>query len=92
MLALMSTAKPAFLEIDNDKFKTIMKISSEDGIEQRKDRSEKDEDASKTLQLLRIKGFPRLLPEGIVSRIFFFFFKKEDTCTVIDRTFSDSYS
>ncbi|XP_043260087.1 F-box/LRR-repeat protein 3-like [Colletes gigas] len=65
MLALMSTAKSTFLEIDNDKFKTIMKISNEDSIPQKKDRSGKDEDASKTLQLLRIKGFPRLLPEGI---------------------------
>lgn len=64
MLALMNTSKPAFLEIDNDKFKTIMKISNEDSIEQKNDRSGKDEDASKTLQLLRIKGFPRLLPEG----------------------------
>ncbi|XP_076643150.1 F-box/LRR-repeat protein 3 [Halictus rubicundus] len=69
MLALMSTAKPGLLEIDNDKFKTIMKISSEEGIEQRKDRSGKDEDASKTLQLLRIKGYPRLLPEGIQALV-----------------------
>ncbi|KZC10312.1 PREDICTED: F-box/LRR-repeat protein 3-like [Dufourea novaeangliae] len=69
MLALMSTAKPAFLEIDNDKFKTIMKISSEDTVEESKDRSGKDEDASKTLQLLRIKEFPRLLPEGIQALV-----------------------
>lgn len=61
----MSTAKPAFLEIDNDKFKTIMKISNEDSTEQKKDRSGKDDEASKALQLLRIKGFPRLLPEGV---------------------------
>lgn len=65
----MSTAKPAFLEIDNDKFKTIMKISNEDSTEQKKDRSGKDDEASKALQLLRIKGFPRLLPEGIQALV-----------------------
>ncbi|KOC63094.1 F-box/LRR-repeat protein 21 [Habropoda laboriosa] len=69
MLALMSTAKPSFLEIDNDKFKTIMKISNEDTVEQKKDRTGNDEDSSKTLQLLRIKGYPRLLPEGIQALV-----------------------
>lgn len=61
----MSTAKPDFLDIDNDKFKSIIKISNKDSIEQKKDRSGSDDDSSKTLQLLRIKGFPRLLPEGL---------------------------
>ncbi|OAD57816.1 40S ribosomal protein S3a [Eufriesea mexicana] len=69
MLALMNTAKPDFLEIDNDKFKTIMKISNNDSIEQKKDYSGNDEESSKTLQLLRIKGFPRLLPEGIETLV-----------------------
>ena len=69
MLALMTTAKATFQEIDNDKFKTIMKISNEDAIEQKKDRTGKDDDASKTLQLLRVKGFPRLLPEGIQALV-----------------------
>ncbi|CAK9831541.1 F-box/LRR-repeat protein 21 [Anthophora retusa] len=69
MLALMSTAKPSFLEIDNDKFKTIMKISNEDTVEQKKDRTGSDDESSKTLQLLRIKGFPRLLPEGIQALV-----------------------
>ncbi|XP_053994220.1 F-box/LRR-repeat protein 3-like isoform X2 [Hylaeus anthracinus] len=68
MLALMGNTKPAFLEIDNDKFKTIMKISNDDSIEQKKNHSDEDED-SKTLQLLRIKGFPRLLPEGIQALV-----------------------
>ncbi|XP_076236458.1 F-box/LRR-repeat protein 3 [Calliopsis andreniformis] len=77
MLALMNTAKPAFLEIDNDKFKTIMKISSEDSIEQKKDRSDKDDEASKTLHLLRIKGFPRLLPEGIQALVNYCRYLKE---------------
>lgn len=67
----MSTAQSAVLEIDNDKFKTIMKVSDADSIEQRKDRSEDDDESSKTLQLLRIKGSPRLLPEGsIYSRLY----------------------
>ncbi|XP_076754554.1 F-box/LRR-repeat protein 3 [Xylocopa sonorina] len=69
MLALMTTAKPTFLEIDNDKFKTIMTISNEDSIGQKKDRAGTDEDSSKTLQLLRVKGFPRLLPEGIQALV-----------------------
>lgn len=65
MLALMNTAKLDFLDIANDKFK-IMKISNNDLIEQKKNRPGSDEDSSKTLQLLRIKGFPRLLPEGLI--------------------------
>ncbi|CAL7951776.1 unnamed protein product [Xylocopa violacea] len=65
----MNTAKPTFLEIDNDKFKTIMTISNEESIGQKKDRAETDEDSSKTLQLLRVKGFPRLLPEGIQALV-----------------------
>ncbi|XP_012144439.1 F-box/LRR-repeat protein 3 [Megachile rotundata] len=69
MLALMKTAKPTFLEIDNDKFETIMKISNKDTIEQKKECSSNDADPSKTLQLLRVKGFPRLLPEGIQALV-----------------------
>lgn len=65
MLALMNTVKLDFLDIANDKFK-IMKISNNDLIEQKKNRPGSDEDSSKTLQLLRIKGFPRLLPEGLI--------------------------
>ncbi|XP_043521426.1 F-box/LRR-repeat protein 3-like [Frieseomelitta varia] len=70
MLALMSTVKPDSLDVDNDKFKSIMKISSKGSIEQRRDRSGgSDEDSAKTLQLLRIKGFHRLLPEGIKALV-----------------------
>ncbi|XP_029040332.1 F-box/LRR-repeat protein 3-like [Osmia bicornis bicornis] len=69
MLALMSAPKPAFPEIDNDKFETIMKISNKDTVEQKKDRSNNDADPSRTLQLLRVKGFPRLLPEGIQALV-----------------------
>lgn len=69
MLALMNTAKLDFLDIANDKFKTIMKISNNDSSEQKKNHSGNDEDSSKTLQLLRIKGFPRLLPEGIEALV-----------------------
>lgn len=69
MLALMKTAKPTFLEIDNDKFETIMKISNKDTIEQKKECSGNDADPAKTLQLLRVKGFPRLLPEGIQALV-----------------------
>ena len=63
----MSTVKPDSLDVDNQKFKSIMKISSKGSIEQRRDHrsGESDEDSAKTLQLLRIKGFHRLLPEGL---------------------------
>ncbi|XP_017888362.2 F-box/LRR-repeat protein 3-like isoform X1 [Ceratina calcarata] len=67
MLALMSAAKFAHLEVENDKFKSVMRISNEDSIGQKKERN--DGDSSKTLQLLRVKGYPRLLPEGIQALV-----------------------
>lgn len=67
MLALTNTAKTPFLEIDNERFKSVMTISDENSDESKKRCIE--DDGSKTLQLLRIKGYPRLLPEGILALV-----------------------
>lgn len=67
MLALTSTAKATFLGIDNERFKSIMKIS--EGADGDAKKAEAAETGAKTLQLLSIKGFPRLLPEGILALV-----------------------
>lgn len=67
MLALMSTANSSYLEIDDDRFMSIMKISGESSVNEGTAHSGKEDDTEKRLQLLRIKGFPRLLPEGILA-------------------------
>lgn len=65
----MSTAKTSCLEIDDDRFMSIMKISGESSVNEETVHSGNEDDTAKTLQLLRIKGFPRLLPEGILALV-----------------------
>lgn len=60
MFAVMSTAK---LEIDDERFKSAVVISKDKNVEYRK-KHRRDENDLRTLHLVRVKGFPRLLPEG----------------------------
>ncbi|KAI4477533.1 PREDICTED: F-box/LRR-repeat protein 3-like isoform X2 [Polistes canadensis] len=72
MLALISTSKSAYIDIDNEGFNTALTLSSDKTtIEQKKDRSRGIEDnaLAKSLQLLRIRGSPHLLPEDILMLV-----------------------
>ncbi|XP_077273672.1 F-box/LRR-repeat protein 3 [Temnothorax americanus] len=64
MFAVTSTAK---LGID-EHFKSAVTISKTKNVKRGKDhRWNNDEDDPRTLHLMRVKGFPRLLPEGILA-------------------------
>lgn len=60
MFAVMSTAK---LGIDDERFKSAVMISKTKNVEHRKEHR-RDENDPRTLYLVRVKGFPRLLSEG----------------------------
>lgn len=66
MLALTTTAKSPCSEIDAEKFESMLSILEENPEERRKDLLGTEENTASTLQLLAVKGFPRLLPEGIL--------------------------
>ncbi|XP_066593730.1 F-box/LRR-repeat protein 21-like [Prorops nasuta] len=64
MLALMNMVKPAFSDVDNERFKSILTVS---GISE--ERSEDLEDKRRSLKLLGIKECPHLTPEGILALV-----------------------
>jgi len=61
MFAVTSTAK---LGIDSEHFKSAVTISNAKNVEHRKDHCGDNKNDPRTLHLVRVKGFPRLLPEG----------------------------
>jgi len=61
MFAVTSTEK---LGINDERFKSAVTISKAKNVEYRKDYCCGDENDPKTLHLVRVKGFPQLLPEG----------------------------
>ncbi|XP_047346465.1 F-box/LRR-repeat protein 3-like [Vespa velutina] len=71
MLALINTSKSTYLDIDSEGFNTALTLSNEKTtIEQRKERREVEDNAwTKSLQLLRIRGSPHLLPEDILTLV-----------------------
>lgn len=71
MLALISTSKSAYLDIDNEGFNTVLTLSNEKTtVEQKKERQGIEDNAlAKSLQLLRIRTSPSLLPEGILTLV-----------------------
>lgn len=64
MFAVTSTEK---LGINDERFKSAITISKAKNVECRKDYCCDDENDPKILHLVRVKGFPRLLPEGILA-------------------------
>lgn len=69
MLALISTSNSAYLDIDNEGFNTVLTLSNEKNtVESKKERQGVEDIAlAKSLQLLRIRASPSLLPEGILT-------------------------
>ncbi|KAL0117598.1 hypothetical protein PUN28_010418 [Cardiocondyla obscurior] len=65
MFAVTSTAK---LKIDDEHFKSVVTISKTKNVERKKNHyCDNDENDPRALHLMRVKGFPRLLPEGILA-------------------------
>ncbi|XP_018300886.1 F-box/LRR-repeat protein 3 isoform X2 [Mycetomoellerius zeteki] len=64
MFAVTSTEK---LGINDERFKSAVTISKAKNGKCRKDYCCGDENDPKTLHLVRVKGFPQLLPEGILA-------------------------
>ncbi|XP_012535619.1 F-box/LRR-repeat protein 3 [Monomorium pharaonis] len=65
MCATTSTVKVGF---DDERFKSALTISKTRNVERRKKhRCDNDGNDPRTLRLVRVKGFPRLLPEGILA-------------------------
>ncbi|XP_039313711.1 F-box/LRR-repeat protein 3 [Solenopsis invicta] len=62
MFAVTSTAR---IGLDDERFKSAVTISKTRNVKSRKEYY--CDDDPKTLRLVRVKGFPRLLPEGILA-------------------------
>ncbi|XP_011643057.1 F-box/LRR-repeat protein 3-like [Pogonomyrmex barbatus] len=67
MFAVTNTTKLTSFGIDSEHFKSVVMISKTRNAECRKKHLRNDENDPRTLCLMRIKGFPRLLPEGILT-------------------------
>lgn len=67
MFAVTSTEK---LGINDERFKSAITISKAKNVECRKDYCCDDENDPKILHLVRVKGFPRLLPEGNLKTVY----------------------